>query len=177
MMTNWGRVIGGGLLTFAFVFGIAVASSTTAEAQYRNYGQYRREQVQNRNRERKRDRNWDRNRDGRVDRYQRNRGYGNYDRNRGYGNNGNYGGYGGYSQADLNRGYQNGINTGSSDARRGQSYSPQRSHFYREASTQAFREGFVRGYDQGYRQYAGYGNGRYQRGNTGGSILDQIFRP
>jgi len=74
----------------------------------------------------------------------------------------------------VNRGYQAGLNTGSSDARRGQSYSPQRSHYYRNASSQAFRQGFVQGYDQGYQQYAGYGNGRYRRNNTG-SILGGIF--
>jgi len=169
-MKNLGRMFGGAILTLACVVGITVASSTTADAQYRNYGQYRRDQVHRRNEERRRERelyrnrNADRNGDGRIDRYDR------YDRNRNYDN---YGGYGGYSQADLNRGYQNGINTGASDARRGQSYSPQRSHFYREARTQAFREGFVRGYDQGYRQYSGYGN----YNNNGRSILDQIFRP
>jgi hypothetical protein len=55
------------------------------------------------------------------------------------------------------------VNTGASDAQHRQSYSPQRSHYYREASSQAFRDGFVRGYDQGYRQYAGvYGNGGYR---------------
>lgn len=105
--------------------------------------------------------------------YAANRGYGNGR----YGNDGRYGngryGNGGYNSADLNRGYQQGIETGSSDARRGQSYDPQRSRHYRNASTQAFREGFVRGYDAGYRQY----NGGY-RNNSGigiGDILGGIL--
>jgi len=95
----------------------------------------------------------------------------------GYGNNRSnrrYGGYGGYgNQNELNRGYQQGIETGSSDAQRGQSYSPQRSRHYRNASTREFRDGFVRGYDQGYRRY---GNGNY--GNRGigiGDILGGIL--
>ena len=86
----------------------------------------------------------------------------------------------GYNNQELQQGYQYGVNIGAADAQRGQSYSPQRSRYYRGASTQAFRDGFVRGYDQGYRQYAGaygnrgyrndgsYGNGRYRNGNYGG---------
>ena len=61
---------------------------------------------------------------------------------------------GGYNNQQVQQGYQYGVNTGASDAQRGQSYSPQRSRYYRDARTQAFREGFVRGYDQAYRQYA-----------------------
>jgi len=71
--------------------------------------------------------------------------------------------YGGYNNQQLQQGFQYGVNTGASDAQRRQSYSPQRSHYYRDAPSQAFRDGFVRGYDQGYRQYAGaYGNGGYR---------------
>ena len=127
--TSMAKTIGGALLGVALVFGVFVATQSTAQAQWRN-GDYR------------------------DDRY----------RNRGYGGNNNY---------DLNQGYQQGINTGSSDARRGQSYSPQRSHYYRDARSQAFRQGFVRGYAEGYRQYSGggyggYGNGRYGNGRNGG---------
>lgn len=69
--------------------------------------------------------------------------------------------YGGYNNQQIQQGYQYGLQTGASDAQRRQSYSPQRSRYYRDASTQGFREGFVRGYDQGYRQYAeSYGTGR-----------------
>jgi len=180
-MKKFGKAVSGTILAVAFVLGIYTVSSTTAQAQYRN-DQYRRER-DNRN-----DSNWEwrrrrerevwqnRNRDWNQDRNRRD-GYGNYDyrRNGGYGN---YGGYNNNSQYEVNRGYQQGLNTGASDAQRGQSYSPQRSHYYREASSQAFVQGFVRGYDQGYRQYAGYGNGRYRRGNSGlGNILGGIFQP
>ncbi len=113
--------------------------------------------------------------------YARQQGNGRY-RNDGYYENGRYGngrygngryGNGGYNNQELNRGYQQGLNTGASDGQRGQSYDPQRSRHWKNASTQAFRDGFVRGYDQGYRQNAR--NGNYRRGNTGGSILEQIF--
>ena len=75
---------------------------------------------------------------------------------------------GGYNNQQAQQGYQYGVNTGASDAQRGQSYCPQRSHYYRDASSQAFRDGFTQGYDQGYRQYSGsYGNGGYRNGNGG----------
>lgn len=93
-------------------------------------------------------------------------GNGRYE-NGGYGN-GGYGNGGYNNNADLNRGYQQGIETGASDGQRGQSYSPQRSRHYQNASTQAFREGFVRGYDQGYQQYSNGGN----RSSNGGGIAD-----
>jgi hypothetical protein len=132
-MKNYVKVMGGSLLTLAFIFGIGAACSSTAQAQYRDYGQYQRRDRDNDNdRDRRRDwrrnRNWDRNRDRDRNRsYRRNDNYGNY----GYGN---YGGYGGYNnQYEVNRGYQEGLNTGSSDARRGQSYNPQRSHWYKDA--------------------------------------------
>ena len=104
--------------------------------------------------------------------YNNNGGY----RNDGYyGNNGGYGngGYGGYANQELNAGYQQGINTGADDGRRNKSYSPERSRYYQRASSQAFREGFIRGYDAGYRQYAR--NRNYRRSSTAASILGQIF--
>jgi hypothetical protein len=69
------------------------------------------------------------------------------------------------------------LSTGASDAQRNQSYSPQRSHYWKNASSQAFRGGFEQGYAQGYRQYGGYGNGGYgNTGNRSGSILGTILR-
>jgi hypothetical protein len=109
-------------------------------------------------------------------RYSGSYGNGGY-RNDGYYGNGGYrndGYYGGYNNQELNSGYQQGINTGASDGRNGKSYSPERSRYYRNASTQAYREGFVRGYDAGYRQYSR--NRSYRRSNTAATILDQIFR-
>ena len=160
--------IGSALLSLAFVFAVFAVAGSTAQAQYRD-GRY-----QNRDdyyrAQREREREWRR-------RQEANRRYENRTYNNGrYGNYGNSGNYG-YNQQELNRGYQQGLNTGSNDARRGQSYSPERSHFYRDGCySQAFRQGFVRGYDQGYRQYAGYNNGRYGNNGAWGNILGGIFR-
>lgn len=135
------------LLGLAFVAGIGIASSTAAQAQYRQwpYGQ---------------------------DPYQRNRDYRRDDR---------YGRAGNVSQIAINQGYQDGLNTGARDAERRQSFDPQRSHFYRNGHgdyggygrlddsyqfQQAYRAGFLRGYQEGYRRYGGYtrgNNGRYSR--------------
>jgi hypothetical protein len=41
------------------------------------------------------------------------------------------------------------LSTGSSDGRRGQSYNSQRSHYYKAARSQQFRNGFVQGYAAG----------------------------
>jgi hypothetical protein len=105
-------------------------------------------------------------------------GNGGYRNDGAYGNggyrNGGYGGYGGYDNQQINAGYQQGLNTGASDGRSNKNYSPERSRYYQNASTQAYREGFVRGYDEGYRQYAG--NRSYRRSNTAAAILEQIFR-
>ncbi|SRR6266545_7819537 len=107
---------------------------------------------------RDRDRDWGRDRD---DRYRRN------DRN------GRYGGYNDIYQMAQRSGFQDGVYTGSNDAQRRQSYNPQRSHYYRDASDgynssygnrggykQAYRDGFLRGYEEGYRRYGGYNRGR-----------------
>ncbi len=122
-------------------------------------------------------------RDGFVRGYDQ--GFRQYATNGGYRNNGTYGnggyrndGYypnGGYNNQEVNAGYQQGLNTGASDGQNRKNYSPERSRYYRNASTQAFREGFVRGYDEGYRRYAN--NRSYRRSNTAASILEQIFRP
>jgi hypothetical protein len=71
--------------------------------------------------------------------------------------------YGYYSQyvfsspeAADNQGYRDGLKTGSNDARRGQSYDPERSHYFREASfgnfAQDYRSSFSRGYSDGFRR-------------------------
>lgn len=200
------NAFGGAIITLLMVASFSLAAGSTAQAQYRqdrnrNGVDDRYERNRDWRRERNRnsnvyDRNrngvddryergnvYDRNRNGVDDRYENNGRYGTYGNNGRYGtygNNGRYGGYGnngGYNQAALNQGYQDGLNTGASDARRGQSYNPQRSHFYKEASSQAFRQGFLQGYEQGYREYAGYNNGGYRR-NSGagiGNILGGIF--
>jgi hypothetical protein len=70
--------------------------------------------------------------------------------------------YGNYSQyvfgdseaADA-QGYQDGLSTGASDARRGQSDDPERSHYFKDAGfgnfAESYREGFLRGYADGFR--------------------------
>ncbi|MFL6332263.1 MAG: hypothetical protein ACJ754_02865 [Pyrinomonadaceae bacterium] len=172
--------ISGAFMTLLMLAGISVVAGSSAQAQYRQY-------PDGRIRQERRDRRWDRrDRDGdgdydRRDEYirrqqeaqRRNNGYGNYGR---YGTYGGYGNNGGYNQAAMDQGYQAGLNTGASDAQRGQSYNPQRSHYYKNASSQAFLQGFTQGYDQGYRQYAGYNNGRYRTGSSNiGNILGGIF--
>jgi hypothetical protein len=88
------------------------------------------------------------------------------------------GGYGNEYQIAANQGYQDGLYTGSNDAQRRQNYNPQRSHFYRNGHgdnggygrygnsyqfQQAYRDGFLRGYNDGFQRYGGNrrGNGRY----------------
>jgi len=176
--------IGRILLASSFIAGIGLAASMAAQAQRpwdRNQDRQNRSDQDRRDRDRnyRRDRDNDRNQDysrNRDDRYGRNGGYGN---NGGYGGYGNNGGYGNSSQVAMNQGYQDGLYTGSSDAQRGQNYNPQRSHFYRNGhgnsggyygngyqNPQAYRSGFVRGYDEGFRRNGGYNrrnNGNYGR--------------
>src|ERR1041384_8529729 len=94
------------LFAVLFLVGVSAVAGTSVQAQW-PYGQdpYRRD----------RDRDYRRDRD-RDDRYRRN---------------GQYGQSGNYNQLAFNHGYQDGIYTGSNDGQRGQSYNPQRSHFYR----------------------------------------------
>jgi hypothetical protein len=199
-MKNLRTGIGGAILTLAFIFGISAAAGTTTQAQYRSDRNVQRrdrdrdnDNNRTQNRDWRRDRNQSQNRRyNRQDRIYSNNGvynnggynngvYNNGVYNNGVYNNGGYnnggynnGGYGNGNQVALSQGYQYGLNTGASDAQRGQSFSPQRSHYYQQASSQAFRNGFVQGYNAGYRQYAGYGNGSYGQGNTR-SILGSIF--
>jgi hypothetical protein len=139
--------LGGLLLAYSLLLGIAMLSSVTVQAQY----PWGRDRQDRRDRDRDRD---DRNR--RDDRYGRSGGYG----------------YNVY-QIAQSRGYQDGLNTGASDGQRGQSYNPQRSHYYQNATygynssygnkngyKQAYRDGFLRGYQEGFRRYGGYNRGR-----------------
>lgn len=144
------KKLGGYLLAFFMLFGIAALAGTTTQAQYPQYpGGY--------------------GQDRRDDRYRRNRDD-DY-RNDRYGRNGNYGN----SQYQIAReqGFRNGLATGAADAQRGQSYNPQRSHFWRNGTDgsfsgrgqlkQVFRDAFSQGYSEGYQRYGG--NNR--RGNNG----------
>jgi hypothetical protein len=178
--------------------GFTFIAGGTVQAQYRRDRDRREDNRDWRRDRRDRDRYvYDRNRNGVDDRYERSTVYdrnGNgvddrYERNDGYYGRGGYGNRGyNVAQYAVEQGYRDGLNTGASDGQRGQSYNPQRSHYYKEATDgynssygdrttykQYYRDGFVRGYQEGYRQY---GNGRYDRNyptSRGGSILDSIF--
>lgn len=96
------------------------------------------------------------NQNGVADQDENNRGYGNQGRydNRGYGN-GNYRGYSnasyGYNNGELQQGYRDGLNRGQEDARSHRAASPYNSEHFRNGDA-AYREGFSRGYNEGYRQ-------------------------
>lgn len=70
-------------------------------------------------------------------------------------------------QVARQQGYSYGLSVGASDAQRGQSYKPQRSRYFKNATEgydsyygnkgqykQVFRDAFVQGYREGYQRYA-----------------------
>ena len=80
----------------------------------------------------------------------------------------NYGDYR-YSGSAYQNGYRDGLYTGANDARRGQSYDPGRSHFFQNGAygydvafgargvyQQAYRDGFLRGYQDGFANWRRY---------------------
>ena len=161
--------ISGFVLPAFFLLGLVAVAGTSAQAQDRgNRGRDRQER-------RDSNRNWDRNRDGNRDRRDwnrdrsaRNRDRGDWNRDRrvyttprNYGYYGNGSGYGygngyGYGAAAQSQGYQEGFYTGQSDASRGQSYDPQRSHYFRnQRGNGAYENGFLRGYAEGWRSVGG----------------------
>ena len=150
------RKIGGYLLALFLLLGVTALTTSTAQAQYPGgYGQ---------NRD-------DRYRRDRDDRYRNDR----Y-RNDRYGR----GGYDNSFQIAREQGYRNGLATGASDAQRGQSFNPQRSHFWKNGTDgynssyggnrgqykQVFRDAFVQGYREGFQRY-GYNNRRGHNGRWG----------
>jgi hypothetical protein len=139
----------GYMLGVLLLFGITTIASSEAQAQW-----------------------GDRNRQDRRD--DRNRRNGDWnDRNRRDDRDGRYG-YEGL-QVARQQGYSYGMNVGAADAQRGQSYSPQRSRYWKNGDAdyrssygnkgqykQVFRDAFAQGYREGYQRY---GNNR--RGNNG----------
>ena len=128
-----GKKIGGYLLAFFLLFGIATVASTNVQAQWGRDRDYRR--------------------DRRDDRYDR--------RNNTY-------------QVARQQGYSYGMNVGAADAQRGQSYSPQRSRYWRNATEgysssygnkgqykQYFRDAFEQGYRDGFQRFASNRRGRW----------------
>ena len=141
-----GKKFGGYLLAFFLLFGIIAVASSSAQAQWRD---------RDRDRDYRRDDRYER----RDDRY-RDRDYRNRDR------------YYGYENA-RQTGYSYGMNVGASDAQRGQSYDPQRSRYWRNATEgydssygnrgqykQVFRDAFEQGYRDGFQRYGGYNRNR-----------------
>jgi hypothetical protein len=61
--------------------------------------------------------------------------------------------FGDTTAADA-QGFEDGLKTGASDARRGQSFDPERSHYYKDSGfgnfAENYRDGFSRGYSQGF---------------------------
>jgi hypothetical protein len=146
------KKIGGYLLAFFLLFGIVTVASSTAQAQWRDNDQYRRDRD-------RRDDRWER-RDRRDDRWERNR-------NDRYGDRYNY-------QVARQQGYSYGMSVGAADAQRGQSYDPQRSRYWRNATEgynssygnkgqykQIFRDAFEQGYREGFQRYAYNRRGRW----------------
>jgi hypothetical protein len=60
----------------------------------------------------------------------------------------------GDSEAAESQGYHDGLKTGASDARHGQSDDPARSHHFKDAGfgnfAEDYRDGFTRGYEEGF---------------------------
>jgi hypothetical protein len=65
-----------------------------------------------------------------------------------------YAAYGGAAYL-TDRGYRDGYSEGMDDARDGDPYNPYRHSRYRHAGSLAYRDAFLRGYEAGFRVYAG----------------------
>jgi hypothetical protein len=145
------KAITGAALVLSLILGGGIFVNT-AEAQSRDRGwqrdrdgNYRRGPWRipgrnNRNRDRDRDDDW---------RWERNR-------NSGWWGSRNYPSRGyGYNQSELQRGYRNGLKEGRDDADDRDSFNPSRHSSFRDGNP-AYRDGFYRGYRQGYSEYARY---------------------
>jgi len=177
MKSNLMKRVFAAAFSFALLIGAGSLVTTTAQAQDRGRDRnwqrdrddrrdndrdwnrdsnWRRQQIERqrqieRERELARQRAWERNRSYRS---YPNGGYGGY--GGGYGGYGNYGGgYGGQSNYEVQRGYRDGLDRGQEDARDRRSPNPNNSSHFRSGNS-AYRSGFVRGYQEGYRQYGGY---------------------
>ncbi|HEX7334312.1 MAG TPA: hypothetical protein VF290_22625 [Pyrinomonadaceae bacterium] len=153
----------GGVFGLSLLLGIGIASSSEAQAQWRDpqwERQQQREQIrrqrewerEQRRRERQSQRDW---RNDRYDRYGRD--------DDGYPN---YGGSYQLRQTALNAGYNEGIKEGRKDRSNGDRFDYRDEEDYRNANTdynsrfgnrslyqQYFRQAFVNGYTDGYRGY------------------------
>ena len=148
--------VAGTALMFALTLGSGMILSATAQAQ-----DWHRDRNWSRDHYQHRDNNWQRSRESarfrELERERSRRAYV-YPVPRVY----SYGGYVGngyygsrYSGGDQQRGFSDGLDRGQEDARDRRSFNPNNSDHYRSGDA-AYRDGFRRGYEQGYRQYAGY---------------------
>jgi hypothetical protein len=152
MKGKYFKKIGGFVLAALMLSGVAFASSSTVEAQWRQgrgrvivrpypYRVYRPFGFGYRSR-------WDYpygyNRFG-YDPYDPWSPYGSYYRQYVFDN----------SEAAVNQGYNDGFKTGKDDGKKSKSFDPQRSHYYHDAGfgnfAEVYRSGFSRGYQEGYR--------------------------
>ena len=138
-------------LTLGLVLGGGMALATTAQAQQPYPGHSNEQQSE-------RDGQWDHHGyNGSQDPYGNYQEYGyRRDHGRGYGRgNGRYErGYGFDSQ--VQKGFRDGFTRGQEDANDRRFFDPNNSSHFRRG-TPPYREGFRRGYAQGYRQFRGYG--------------------
>ena len=145
------KKIGGYLLAFFLLFGIITVASSSAQAQYPWGNERDRRERRDRDDRYNRDRDDRYNRD-RDDRYRDRYGY----------------------QAARQQGYSYGMNVGAADAQRGQSYNPQRSRYWKNATEgysssygnkgqykQVFRDAFEQGYRDGFQRFAYDRRGRW----------------
>lgn len=147
------KALAGLVMAASLFLTFGIISTPEAEAQRRDRAwleamQRARAREIARDRARERARQRDRQRDYRYGTRRNVPYYGNY----GYGNNGRYGGY---NSAEEQRGYRNGLKEGRDDAQDRDSFNPSRHSSFRNGNP-AYRAGFRRGYEQGYREYGSY---------------------
>jgi len=164
---TWNRLkkaVAGTALMFTLLLGSGALLATTAQAQNRDRNWRDRDDRRDRDRdwERRRQaeraREWERQRE--LERLRNRRVYNypysyprTYPSYGGYG--GGYGRGGGYNSYDEQKGFRDGLDRGQEDARDRRSPTPNNSEHFRNGNA-AYRAGFARGYQQGYRQYGGY---------------------
>jgi hypothetical protein len=152
-LRHMGNKVAGAIFAFSLLFGIGIASSATANAQYQN-DQYRRDRNRDYRDQRRRDRDW------------RDRDYNNGRRGRDSDGYGDYGGSYELRQTALNTGFNEGVKAGRDDRRRNRSYEFRDESAFQKATKdynsrlgdrelyrQYFREGFSHGYADGYQGY------------------------
>ena len=160
--------IGGAFFAISLLFGIGIATSSTAQAQWQNNDQWQRDQ-QREQRRRERERARQQRRRNNDDYYERNGGYNNdvYGRRgRSADGYGNYGGSYDLRQTALNAGFADGVKEGRRDRSRNERYDfTDESDFQRGTKDynsrlgdrsiyqRYYREAFSHGYADGYSGY------------------------